>query len=182
MAPINTTARRNATTSSDFVILPSDVYRMKIAKAVIEENRFGEVQADGTKPLQLVITWEVTTLSEEQADAAADAAEAWVGAAVWQRINPYYGPVRDGGVSRFKSFVDNLRAQGYLTDFNPEMFDPESLVGIEQKVTVEEYIKSQGDNKGSPGNKVVSVLPIKTARVRREEQRKAAEAEPVDVL
>ncbi len=181
MAPINTTARRNATTASDFVILPSDVYRMRIAKAVVDENRFGEVQADGTKPLQLVLTWEVTTLTEEQADAAADAAEAWVGAAVWQRLNPYYGPVRDGGVSRFQSFIDNLRAQGFLADFDAAMFDPESLVGIEQKVTVEQYIKSQGDNTGKPGNKVMSVLPIKTARARREEQRKAVE-ETADVL
>lgn len=176
MTPINTTARRGGGDSKDFVVLPSDVYRMKILKAVIEENRFGEPLNDGTKPLQLVLTWEVTTLSEEQADAAADAEEDWSAATAWQRLNPYYGPVRDGGVSKFKAFVDNLRAQGHLQDFDPELFDPETLVGIEQKVTIERYIKSHGDNAGKPGNKVVSVLPLPRAK------RAKPAAEPVDVL
>lgn len=181
MAPINTTAKRGGSSTTDFVVLPSDVYRMKIMKAVVEENRFGDVQADGTRPLQLVLTWEVTTLSEEQADAASEAGETWDEAQVWQRLNPYYGPVRDGGVSKFKSFVDNLIAQGHLSGFDPELFDPESLVGIEQKVTVERYIKSQGDNVGKPGNKVVSVLPLPRKKTKQVAEPIEA-TEPVDVL
>lgn len=159
MTVIDTTARRSGGEGKDFVILPSDVYRMKIVKSAIEENRFADVLPDGTRPMQLVLTWEVTALTEEQQEAADEAGEEWVGAAVWQRINPYYGPVRDGGVSRFQAFVDMLREQGY--DINPEAFDPESLVGIEQRVNVEKYTKSMGENAGRPGNKVVSVMPIR---------------------
>lgn len=177
MGIINTQARTGGASTSNFVVLPSDVYRMKIIKSVVEENRFADPNKDGSKPLQVVITWEVTTLTEEQLDAMAEAEEDWDTATVWQRINPFYGPVRAGGVSKFQAFIDALVAQGYLAGFDPAAFDPDSLVGIEQRVNVERYIKSQGDNSGQPGNKVVSVLPLKSAKQRREAQRN----KPVEV-
>jgi hypothetical protein len=163
MPVINTQDRKGGSTS-DFVLLPSDVYRMKVTKAVVEENRFAEPNKDGTKPQQLVLTWEITTLTEEQQDAATEAGQDWNTAAVWQRLNPYYGPVRDGGVSKFKAFIDSLRDQGYLEGFDPQAFDIDDLLGIEQRVNVEMYLKSQGENAGKPGNKVVSILPLKRGK------------------
>ena len=164
MTTLDTTARKGGADSKDFVILPSDVYRMKILKTVIEENRFAEPLNDGTKPLQLVITWEITQLSDEQTEGMVEAEEDWDTAQVWQRINPYYGDVRAGGPSKFKAFVDMLCEQGHLKNFDPGAFDIETLVGIEQRVNVEKYIKSQGENVGKPGNKVVSVLPLKRTK------------------
>jgi len=161
MPTINLNQGKGGSASTDFVVLPSDVYRMKIIKATIEENRFAEPNKDGSKPQQIVLTWEVTSLSEEQAEAMVEVEQDWDSATVWQRFNPYYGPVRDGGVSKFQAFIDSLREQGYLKEFNLELFDPESLIGVEQRVNVERYIKSQGENAGKPGNKVVSVLPLK---------------------
>lgn len=153
MAVINTQARRGGSASGEMELLETDVYRMKIARAVIEENQYADPLADGTKPDQLVLTWEVTEPIGEQDDEV-------VGLAVWQRINPYYGPVRDGGVSKFKAFIDSLAEQGLLKDFNPAEFDTDDLVGLEQRVSVENYIKSQGPNTGKPGNKVVAILPL----------------------
>src|SRR5258707_3901140 len=164
MAVINTRGQGGGGGSKDFVLLPSDIYRMKVTKAVVEENRFADAKNDGSKPLQIVLTWEMTVLTDEQRDAADEAGDAWDTAAVWQRLNPYYGPVRDGGVSKFQAFIDMLREQGYLADFNPDAFDPESLLGIEQRVNVEYYYKSMGENAGKPGNKVVNVLALKRAK------------------
>lgn len=167
MTIINTQARSGGGSDKAFVVLPTDVYRMKITKATIEENRFADPLNDGTKPQQIVITWEMTQLSEDQQDAADEAGEDWSTCAVWQRFNPYYGPVRDGGVSKFKAFIDALREQGYLEDFDPNTFDTDSLLGVEQRVSVEKYKKSQGENAGKPGNKVVSVLPLKRGKAGR---------------
>lgn len=164
MAVINTRGQSGGGSSKDFVLLPSDIYRMKVTKATVEENRFADPKADGSRPLQIVLTWEVTQLTEEQHDAAEEAGEDWDTAAVWQRLNPYYGPVRDGGVSKFQAFIDMLREQGYLADFDPDAFDPETLMGIEQRVNVELYHKSMGENAGKPGNKVVNVLALKRPR------------------
>jgi hypothetical protein len=152
MAVINTQGRGSKT--SEFALLETDVYRMKIARASIEQNQYAEDQPDGTKPDQLVLCWEVTEPIGEQDEEVA-------GLSVWQRLNPYYGPVRDGGVSKFKQFIDMLRQQGHLADFDPNAFDTDALLGIEQRVSVEQYIKSQGPNVGKPGNKVTGVLPLR---------------------
>ena len=171
MAIINTRGQGGGGSSKDFVLLPSDIYRMKVTKATVEENRFADPKPDGSKPLQIVLTWEMTVLTDEQRDASDEAGEDWDTAAVWQRLNPYYGPVRDGGVSKFQAFIDMLREQGYLENFDPDAFDPESLLGIEQRVNVERYYKSMGENAGKPGNKVVNVLALKRPK-------KAKEAAP----
>lgn len=163
MAVINTQARRGGSATGEMELLETDVYRMKIARATIEENQYADPLADGTKPDQLVLCWEVTEPIGEQDDSV-------VGLAVWQRINPYYGPVRDGGVSRFKAFIDSLVEQGFLAEFDPQAFDTDALIGIEQRVSVENYIKSMGANVGKPGNKVVQVLPLS----RKKGQAKAA--------
>lgn len=159
MAVINTQGRGNGTSATDDVILPTDVYRMKIAWADIEEDRFAEPNKDGTKPEKLVMRWEVSALTPEQQEQ--DDADDLLKGKVWQRINPYYGPVKDGGVSKFKAFIDSLVEQGFLEDFDPTEFDTEDLVELEQRVSVEHYIKGQGPNAGQPGNKVVSVMPLK---------------------
>ena len=164
MAVINLNQRKGGSSDKEFILLPSDIYRMKVTKAVVEENRFADVQKDGTRPQQLVLTWEVTQLTDEQKEAAEEAGEDWDTAAVWQRMSLYYGPIRDGGVSKLQAFIDQLREQGYLADFDMDLFDTDDLLGVEQRVNVEKYIKSQGENAGKPGNKVVNVLPVKRSR------------------
>lgn len=156
MPVINTQKSKggNGGGNGTMTLLETDVYRMQIKRAVIEEDQFAEALADGKRPEKLVLTWEVSSVTEEQD-------EGCVGLAVWQRFNPYYGPVRDGGVSKFKAFIDSLREQGFLPDFDANMFDTDSLIGIEQRVSVEKYIKEMGVNKGSPGNRIASILPLK---------------------
>lgn len=143
--------------SGDFRLLDTDVYRMKIASATLEEDQFAEPNADGARPVKLVLRWEVTEASDDQ-DSEVE------GCAVWQRLNPYYGTVREGGPSKFKAFIDALREQGLLDAFDPSAFDTDDLEGIEQRVSIEKYLKTMGANAGKPGNKVVGVLPIKRAK------------------
>lgn len=156
MTVIDTQARTGGSTG-EFTILETDVYRMKITSAAVEENKYADPRPDGSRPQQLVLCWEVSDVTEEQD-------ESLIGAKVWHRINPYYGPVRDGGVSKFKAFIDMLREQGHLPDFAPNAFDIDTLVGIEQRVNVEKYTKGQGPNAGQLGNKVVGVLPLRRPR------------------
>lgn len=156
MAVINT-HKGTGSGTGEFTLLETDVYRMQIKAADLQEDQYADVNRDGSRPERLVLRWEVTQVTDEQDEAA-------LGCAVWQRFNPYYGPVRDGGVSKFQQFIDGLRAQGYLADFDPELFDTDSLVGIEQRVSVEKHIKSMGSNAGKPGNKITSVLPLRRSK------------------
>jgi hypothetical protein len=151
MAVINTRERRGNGTGES-IIIPSDVYRMKITSAAIEEDQYAEPYNDGTKPEKLVLCWEVSQVTDEQEDI-------FLNAKVWQRFNPWYGTVKAGGPSNFKAFIDKLVEQGLIT-FDPDNFDTDALVGIEQKCSVEEYTKTMGVNKGQPGNKITQVMPL----------------------
>lgn len=161
MAVINT--QQSGGRPADAVILPTDVYLMEIMDAVIEDDQFAEPRKDGSKQQRIVVTWEVYALTPEQQEVGEES-EPFLNQRVWQRFAPYYGPVRDGGDSKFKAFIDMLREQGYLKEFDPMMFDTDALVGIKQRVSVENYKKTMGPNAGQPGNKVVSVLPIRRGK------------------
>jgi hypothetical protein len=167
MARVNATAGNGNGSTADFVLLPTDIYRMKVIKSVYGENQFGEPDKNGKKPMQIVLTWEVTTLTEEQADAMTEAEQDWDTATVPQYLNPFYGDVRAGGPSKFKAFVDKLQEQGYLEGFDPGDFDSDIFLGIEQRVNIQCYTKTQGDYAGKLGNKVIDVLPLKVAKKRR---------------
>lgn len=168
MATLNLKAHSNGSRGT-FSLLETDVYRMKIARASIEADQFAEARKDGTQPEKLVLCWEVTEASPEQDDSV-------VGLSVWQRINPYYGTVREGGVSKFKAFLDSLEDQGLLT-IDLENFDTDSLIGVEQRISVEKYIKTMGANAGQPGNRVATILPLR----RRKAPAKAAPTKNVAV-
>jgi hypothetical protein len=151
MAPFNATA--GTYESKVFEILPSDIYRMKIVKADIQQNTFAEQKSDGTYPEQLVLCWEVSQVLGEQDEGV-------VGLSVWHRMAPWYGDTKRGP-SKFKEFVDSLIIQKLLPDsLDLEAIDTEDFIGIEQRVNVEEYIKTMGVNKGQPGNKIVSLLAL----------------------
>jgi hypothetical protein len=140
--------------AGEFALLETDVYRMKIVRAHIEVDQYAEKRKDGTQPEKLVLCWEVSEAGPEQDEDV-------VGLSVWQRMNPYYGTIREGGVSKFKAFLDSLAEQG-LIELDPAAgFDTDSLIGLEQRVGVEKYIKTMGPNAGQPGNRVVSILPLK---------------------
>lgn len=171
MTVINT-QQRSGSKGGEFTLLETDVYKAKIAAATVEEDQYAEPLNDGTKPEKLVLRWEVTEVTDEQDEDA-------VGCAVWQRLAPYYGEVRDGGPSKFKAFIDSLREQGHLADFNPLAFDVETLINIQQRISVEKYKKTMGPNVGKDGNKVVSVMPIKGKRAKAPAQ-PVATAEPID--
>jgi hypothetical protein len=138
-----------------YEVLPTDIYVMKVTEAAIEEDKFAEANRDGTKPVKLVITWEIDRLTAEQQEAGIK-----VGEKVWQRINPFYGLVKAGGPSKFKAFVDSLIEQGLL----PQKFTTADLVGITQRVNVEEYTKTMGQNAGSQGNRVTAVASLTPKR------------------
>lgn len=174
MPVINLNDRRGKSSSGEMKLLETDVYRMKITRAIIEDDQYGEPDKHGLLPVKLVITWEVSGVSDEQ-DAEC------MGLAVWQRMNPYYGTVRDGGPSKFKAFLDNLVEQGALEPLNVESFDTDMLVGIEQRVSVEHYTKTMGPNAGQPGNKVVGILPLKRKATKATPAKPKNTPEPVEV-
>lgn len=158
MPVYNASAKSGGSSTEDRQLLETDVYRMKIVESAVEENKLGQPNKDGTFPLQQVVTWEVSGLLPEQEG------DNLIGTRCWQRINFFYGDVKDGGPSKFKAFIQAFQAQGYLQDFDPAAYDPDILVGIEQRVSVQQYIKTMGPNAGQPGNKIVGVMPLKRSK------------------
>lgn len=164
MTLLNLNERRSGGGSSeDRPVLPTDIYRMKIIEAKLEDDTFNP-NKDGSFPQKIALTWETTILTEEQQEAADEAEQEWLGVRIWTRLNPYYNTVKAGGPSKFMAFIDDLRSQGLLADFDPEAFDIESLVGIEQKCSVECYKKTMGPNAGKPGNKINAFSPVRTKK------------------
>lgn len=149
--------------SQERPVLPTDSYRMRIMDAKLEDDTFAKPNNDGTLPQKFVLTFEMTALSEEQQEAAAEADQDWSEVRIWHRFNPFYGPVREGGPSKFKEFLDNLIAWNLIA-VDLHAFDIESLVGVELKCSVVEYTKTMGANKGQPGNKITGFAPIKPKR------------------
>lgn len=144
----------------DRPILPNDSYRMRCIESKMEEDTFSKPNKDGSLPLKIALTFEVTMLTDEQQDIALERDEEWDTVRIWYRFNPYYGDVRAGGPSKFKEFLDNLALWGLLT-LNLESFDPASLEGIELKCSVVEYTKTMGANAGQPGNKITGFAPVR---------------------
>lgn len=164
MGTVSLSGGSSGGTTTDRPILPTDMYRMKCIEAEIKDNTFEKPNKDGTQPQKLSTVWEITSLTEEQSEAAEEAGETWVGVRMWKDFAPYYGDVKDGGPSKLKEFIDSLRSQGHLANFDPDSFDLEALVGIEQKVSVLNYTKTMGPNTGSQGNKIAGFAPLKTKK------------------
>jgi hypothetical protein len=154
MATVDTTKPQESQ-AQQYDVLPTDVYVMKIADAKREEDTFNS-NKDGSHPIKLVITWEVDRLTEEQ-----DESEVAVGTRVYQRMAPWYGITKDGAPSKYKAFVDGLLQQGLI---EPVFDDEADLVGLVQRVSIEQYTKTMGANAGQPGNRVVSVMPLKRGK------------------
>lgn len=144
-------------------VLPTDIYRMRIIDSKMEDDTFAKPEADGTFPQKLAITFEVSTLTEEQQEAADEAGEEWDEVRIWHRFNPYYGTIKAGGPSKFKEFIDNL-IEWKLIAINLGAFDVTALVGIELRCSVVKYNKTMGANVGKPGNKITAFSPVKKAR------------------
>ncbi len=155
MPVINT---RQSQRSSTFDLLETDIYRMEIKKADIEQDQYAEPDENGVYPDKLVLVWEVYEATDEQDDDV-------VGLSVWQRMPPWYGTGKRGP-SAFMTLIDSLVEQGVITDFDPDNFDTDTLVGVRQRVNVEKYIKSMGPNKGSEGNRIVG-KPMPLARTKK---------------
>jgi hypothetical protein len=150
MPVINTRQSQRSTT---FDLLETDIYRMVIKKAEVEADTFAEPDENGQFPDKLVLVWEVYETTDEQDDGV-------VGLSVWQRMSPWYGAGKRGP-SAFKTLVDSLIEQEIITDFDPDNFDTDILVGIKQRVSVEKYIKTMGPNKGDYGNRTVGApMPV----------------------
>lgn len=165
MPIINLNERSGSRTNEDGTpikrpVLPTDIYRMKIVECSIGDNNF-ELGKDGKPKKQLVVVWEVSALTDEQAEIADERGEEWLGVRVWQRSGLFYGNVKEGGPSKFKAFIEKVRAAGYLPAFDLDAFDTDELVGVEMKVSVSEYIKTMGENAGKPGNKVLDVTALR---------------------
>lgn len=165
MAVMNLTQRTGGSgMSGTRAILPTDSYRMRIIEAKMEDDTFSKPDRDGTLPQKLALTFEVTSLTDEQEEIAAEREEEWDKVRIWHRFNPYYGTVREGGPSKFKEFLDNLVTWGALPTLNLEAFEVESLTGIELKCSVVEYLKTMGVNQGQPGNKITGFAAVRAPK------------------
>lgn len=165
MAVVNLTQRSGSGVSGEErPVLPTDIYRMRCVEADIKDDTFAKPNKDGTMPQKFSTVWEVVSLTEEQQEAADEAGEKWTGVRVWKDFALFYGTVKEGGPSKLKAFIDSLVEQGALASFDLATFDTDSLVDIEQRCTVEQYIKSQGVNVGKPGNKITAFTALKRSR------------------
>jgi hypothetical protein len=143
---------------------PADTYICMVNQAEMTESQFKDEKSGATK-YQIKLTWEVCQLTPEQEEA-----ELEVGKWFFQWLEPYYGETRNGP-SKFKAFIDSLQEQGMLATFDPADFDTDDLIGLKQKVTVQEFKRADG----TLGNKVTGVLPLKPRK------RGAQSAEPQDI-
>jgi len=163
MTSMNLTQRTSSGNSQERAILPTDSYRMRCIESKLEDDTFAAPNKDGGLPQKIALTFEVTTLTEEQQEIASAVEEDWDTVRIWHRFNPYYGDVRAGGPSKFKEFLDNLVSWGLLT-LDLEAFDPVCLVGIELRCSVLEYTKTMGANAGQPGNKIAGFAPVRAVK------------------
>jgi len=161
---MNLTQRTGGGMAGERAILPTDSYRMRIIEAKMEDDTFSKPDRDGVLPQKLALTFEVTSLTDEQEEIATERGEEWDKVRIWHRFNPYYGTVREGGPSRFKEFLDNLNTWGLLPNLNLEAFEVESLVGIELKCSVIAYLKTMGANIGQPGNKITGFAAVRAPK------------------
>lgn len=129
--------------------LPMDTYYMRVREADITLSSFKD--KDGNDQHQLMLCWEISRLTAEQQEAEVDE-DRWVR----QWLSLYYGETKNGP-SKLKAFIDGLRGQGLLDEFDPESgeIDSDWFIGIEQKVAL-----------GTKGNfnNVVAVGPLKAAK------------------
>jgi hypothetical protein len=128
------TAVRTGSGQREYLPLPKELspYYMRIRSAETALSNFKD--KDGNDQYQLLLTWELTRLTDEQVEAEVDESR-WVK----QWISLYYGETAKGP-SKLKVFIDELRSQGLLEDFDPDAeeleVDDDWFVGIEQKVTL----------------------------------------------
>jgi hypothetical protein len=144
--------------------LPADTYYMQVRDADITKSAFKD-QKTGEDQLQLQLTWEITRLTDEQAEADVDE-DRWVK----QWLSLYYGETKNGP-SKMKAFIDGLQAQGLLEEFDPATaeIDSDWFIGIEQRVT----LAVKGDF-----NNVVMVAPLKIKKASAKVEQAAAVAAP----
>lgn len=163
MTTVNLNQRSGGGASSGTArpIIPSDTYRMRCIEADVQEDNFAKPDRDGHRPEQVVLTFEMSVLTDEQQEIADERGEEWDTVRVWHRFAFFYGDVKAGGPSKFKEFLDNLVTWSLISTINLEAFELTSLVGIELKCVVTEYKKTMGDNAGKPGNKITGFAPVR---------------------
>lgn len=157
----------SGTGGESYEAYPADTYFCEIKSADLELSKFKDDKT-GEDKYQIAIVWEVYQLTEDQHNEGLNTGK-------WFRqwFSPYYGETKNGP-SLFKQFIDGLRNQGHLADFDPAEFDTDELVGIKQKVTVTEKPKADG----TMTNKVTGVSPLKPQRRQAAQPAPAAPAKP----
>ena len=117
--------------SGEYLPLPEDIYVMKIRDADVTISAFKD-EKTGEDQMQLALTWEISRLTEEQREADVDE-NRWVK----QWFSLFYGETKKGP-SKIKVFIDSLRSQGLLEEFDETTgeIDSDWFLGIEQRVTV----------------------------------------------
>lgn len=158
MAKVAVRVKGEDSGETSYEAFPADTYVCQINNAELVESQFKDDKT-GEAKWQIKITWEVAQLTDEQEEAGLEAGK-WF----WQYLEPYYGPTKNGP-SKFQAFIDSLREQGMLIDFDPHNFDTDDLIGIKQKVAVDTYTRTDK----SVGNKVKAVLPLKLKKPARAE-------------
>lgn len=146
-------------------VLPTDIYRMRCIEAKMQDNTFEKPNKDGSLPQQVVLTFEMSQLTDEQQELMEEADEDWTTIRIWHRFAPYYGDVKAGGPSKLKEFLDNLVSWGSIPPLDVEAgIDLESLAGVELKCSVLNYIKTMGVNLGNPGNKITGFAAVRAGK------------------
>ena len=140
--------RTGGAATGEYEPLPEDIYVMKIREADITISAFKD-EKTGEDQQQLALTWEISRLTEEQREADVDDSR-WVR----QWFSLFYGETKKGP-SKIKTFIDSLRSQGFLEEFDEATreIDSDWFLGIEQRVTVGVNAKGY--------NTVVMVSPLR---------------------
>ncbi len=166
---------------SDFQLLPSGKYIMRIVTAEETDNTFAKPNADGTPKKQVMIRWELerlTPIQEQMLEEGLEDDETLdIGTTVIQYMTPLYATLKDRDTGQqvatpWKTFVDKLYEQQIIG----EEFELDNLLGTVQLVTVNKEPKKQGKNAGKMGNKVAAIGPVQTRKQAAQPPRRTAVA------
>jgi hypothetical protein len=153
MAPVQLRGKGSDEQAS-FESYPADTYYCRIVKSELQKSMFKDDKT-GEDQYQIAVVWEIVRLTPEQEEAGLEVGK-WFRS--WYGL--YYAMTKAGKPSKLMAFIDTLRSDGYLPDFDIDGFDTDDLLNIEARVVVNE---KEGKD-GKMWNNITDIQPRKPQR------------------